>query len=162
MEVQVRSLTGKTAGRWRASFLLCRRDVRFCAVRLFREPVDSQGSFGQQRLSEGPVLWKRVHFNLVLYSNYIWMCVIPLMNTEIFSKYCFSDGMGKGELYSILIFSRNRMSVPRKEEVGEGYKIIGNLSSLNLRIQCQKSFFFLDSRKFCVTKIFPRLREWFP
>lgn len=75
------------------------------------------------------------------------MCVIPLMNTEIFSKYCFSDGMGKGEIYSILIFSRNRMSVPRKEEVGEGYKIIGNLSSLNLRIQCQKSFFFSRQQK---------------
>lgn len=36
------------------------------------------------------------------------------LNTEIFSKYCFSsDGIGWGKTYTIITFSLSRMSVPR-------------------------------------------------
>lgn len=70
--------------------------------------------------------------------------------------------MGYGRIYTISIFSFNRMSVLRVggEEGREGCTITGNLSSLDLRIQCLPGQ--VSAAGTSLADITPHLRFFFP
>lgn len=105
---------------------MCYCDAQFCVVRSLESHEHSKCYWVKVDLYSRDLQKALSFFHLVffseeckifgvvfLYTNYIWICVMLLINTETFPKYSFSDGMGYGRIYIISIYSLTRMSVLR-------------------------------------------------